>query len=71
MTTSAPLIVESLDEVKPVDGGWVYLRGDKVYVAQGGKWVPYAKSPPPDLWSHLTSDEDDTDRPPFAARARR
>lgn len=59
MTTSAPLIVTSLDEVKPVEGGWVYLRGDKVYVAQDGKWVPYEKPAPPDLWSHLTSDDED------------
>lgn len=60
MTTCSPLVVESLEDVQPVTGRWVYLRGEfKLYTAVDGKWVPYETPPTPDLWSHLTADDDD------------
>lgn len=56
MTNS--FVVESLDEVEPKDGAWVYLKGTGLYVARDGKWVRHVKPPEPDLWSYLTSDDE-------------
>jgi len=60
VTVPRPLVVKSLDEVDPAEGGWVYVLGDEhpLYVASNGRWVPYEKPPEPDLWSHLTADEE-------------
>jgi hypothetical protein len=53
-------VVESLDELEPTAGAWVYLRGEHggLYVARDGKWVRHEKPAEPDLWSYLTDDSE-------------
>lgn len=53
----SPLIVDRLSEVEPIAGGWVFVRETgTVYVESEGVWAPYAKPPPPNLWSLLDED---------------
>jgi hypothetical protein len=57
VSEGAPLIVDSLSDVEPTAGGWVFVRGTgKVYVEREGEWVAYVKPPTPNLWSILEED---------------